>query len=149
MLHRVAGALVLGFCAGCSPLMNAPPGFVDVSGGAYDFRAVSADGLVIAGREMKNSPRGDMAFWVKAIENELRFGRGYALLGSRDVKTAKGLLGRELRFGHDEGASPHVYWVAVFVTERKLYVVEAGGTRELVEQNEASLKQAISSLDAN
>lgn len=134
--------------AGCAPLMNAPPGFVEVEGEPYSFRASNADGLVIAVREIAHDPKADSAFWVRAIENELRLGRGYALLTVQDVQTAKGLQGKQLRFGHDEGATPHLYWVAVFVTDAKLYVVEVGGTKELVETNETLLARAIRDLNA-
>lgn len=140
--------VVAAVVVGCGPLMNTPSGFVEIEGEPYAFRAANADGLVISVREMSHHPKGDLAFWVGAIEKELRLGRGYALLGTSDVKTARGLSGKELRFGHDEGSSPHLYWVAVFVTDSKLYVIEAGGTKELVDKNEALLSDAIESLDA-
>jgi hypothetical protein len=139
-------AQVLG--VGCAPLMNPPPGFVEVEGERYTFRASSADGLVISVREIEHDPKADLAFWVRAIENELRLGRGYALLTVQDVQTAKGLKGKRLRFGHDEGATPHLYWAVVFVTDGKLYVIEVGGTKELVESNEALLEKAIFDLNA-
>lgn len=132
----------------CAPLLTTPPGFVEVEGEPYDYRAASADGLVISVREIDHEPKGDLAFWVRAMENELRFGRGYALLTTSDVTTAKGLAGKELRFGHDEGSSPHLYWVALFVTKSTLYVIEAGGTKELVEKNRDLLDKAIKSLNA-
>lgn len=132
----------------CSPLMNTPSGFVEVKGEPYDYRASSADGLVIAVRELDHEPKGDLAFWVRAVENEMRLGRGYALLDTREVKTSRGLAGKEMRFGHDEGSNPHLYWVAVFVTDTKLYVIEAGGTKDLVEKSEALLEAAIVSLNA-
>ncbi len=140
------GAVTLG--AACSPLMNPPPGFVEVKGEPYAFRASNADGLVISVREIEHDPKGDLGFWVRAIENEMRLGRGYALLSTKDVQTSKGLAGKELRFGHDEGSQPHLYWVVVFVTEDKLYVVEAGGTKALVDSNESLLDNAIRSLNA-
>lgn len=149
--QMVCGALVTlsATFGGCSPLLTTPPGFVEVEGKPYDYRAASADGLVIGVRAIEHEPQGDLAFWVRAMENELRLGRGYALLDTRDVKTAKGLTGKELHFGHDEGSTPHLYWVAVFVTKSTLYVVEAGGTKELVEKNQPLIDAAIESLDAS
>ncbi len=137
------------FGIGCAPLMTPPLGFVEVEGEPYTFRASSADGLVISVREIEHDPKADIAFWVRAIENELRLGRGYALLTVQDVQTAKGLKGKQLRFGHDEGATPHLYWAVVFVTDGKLYVIEVGGTKELVEANEALLERAILGLNAS
>jgi len=116
---------------------------------AYDQRATTADGLVLAGREIENDPEGDLAFWSHAIENQMRMRGGYALLDKRKVKTSTGHEGEVLRFGHDEGNKPHVYYVALFVTpgtfweDGTIYLVEAGGPRELVDKNAASIDWAI------
>jgi len=80
---------------------------------------------------------------VRAIENELRHRGGYALLSERDVKTSSGLSGKELRFGHDEGQKPHEYIVTVFVTDKRLYLLEAGGTEELVKKNKPQLDEYV------
>ena len=144
------GSLIFGASLwGCAPPLAVPPGFVEIEGAPYDFRASSADGLVISVRELEHDPEGDLTFWARAVENELRLGRGYALLSSRNVANAKGLEGRELRFGHDEGSKPHLYWVTIFVTKDTIYVVETGGTKELVDQNQQALEAAIRSLDAS
>jgi hypothetical protein len=139
--------LLAGSPIACAPVLTPPPGFVEVEGSSYTFRASTADGLVLAVREIEHEPKGDLEFWGRAIENELRLDRGYALLATRDVKTNKGIVGRQLRFGHDEDARPHLYWVSVFVTDGYLYVVEAGGTKEQVEANEATLMSATAALD--
>jgi hypothetical protein len=84
---------------------------------------------VIAVREIDHEPKGSVDFWTRAIENRMRQRGGYALLGSKDVKTAAGVPGKQLRFGHDEGNKPHVYHVTLFVTDDTLYVLEAGEPR--------------------
>jgi hypothetical protein len=115
----------------------------------YDQRATTPDGLVLAGREIENDPEGDLDFWSRAVENQMRLRGGYALIGKRKVKTTSGHEGDELRFGHDEGNKPHLYTVALFVTRGTLwkdgtiYLIEAGGPRELVEKNKASIDWAI------
>jgi len=73
----------------------------------------------------------------------LRRRGGYALLNERDVKTSAGLSGKEMRFGHDEGQKPHEYVVTLFVTDSKIYVLEAGGTEELMKKNKAQLDQYV------
>ena len=71
------------------------------------------------------------------------------------VKTDKGYSGTELRFGHDEGNRPHLYTIAIFVTmgnwlsDGTIYVVEAGGPKELVEKNAASIDWAIRNTRVN
>lgn len=145
-------ALLLAACAPSFSLQT-PAGFVELTEDATDetfqYRATTADGLVLAARELEHAPRGSLEFWTKAIENEIRHRGGYALLDDQPVKTSAGLSGRRLRFGHDEGRQPHLYYVAVFVTDDHLYVLEVGGRRELVEAHEAQLEAAMASLSAD
>jgi hypothetical protein len=134
----------------CTPTFATPKGFVDLDEqGTYDQRATTADGLVLAGREIENDPEGDLAFWSHAIENQMRMRGGYALLEKKKVKSTSGHDGEALRFGHDEGNKPHLYTIAVYVTKGNfwhdgtIYLVEAGGPKELVEKNAASIDWAI------
>jgi hypothetical protein len=137
----VVAALLL---AACGHSFNAatPKGFVeleDQEDQGYDYRATTADGLVIAVREIDNDPEGPIEFWSRAIENSMRQRGGYALLGQRDVKNVDGLAGKQLRFGHDEASKPHLYYVTLYVTPKRLYVLEAGGTKQQMESHEAQL----------
>ena len=134
----------------CTPTFATPKGFVDLDEhGTYDQRATTADGMVLAGREIENDPEGDLAFWSHAIENQMRLRGGYALLEKKKVKTVNGYEGEELRFGHDQGNKPHLYRIALYVTkggfweDGTIYLVEAGGPKELVEKNAASIDWAI------
>jgi hypothetical protein len=97
----------------------------------------------MAVRELPHDPQGSLEFWSKAIENQLRNRGGYALLGSKDLTTKSGLKGRALRFGHDEGNTPHLYAITVFVTESRIYLVEYGGRQELVTKSETDLEKAL------
>lgn len=133
--------------AACRPFVPAtPPGFVELEGaaeGPYDYRATHPDGVVTAVRVIRNRPRGDLAFWARAVENELRQVKGYRLLRSDALQNHDGLAGRLLEFGHDEGKSPHVYRIALYLHRRDLFVLEQGGTRELVLLHTAELEQAL------
>ena len=139
------GALALG---GCGHSFNAatPKGFVeleDQEDRGYDYRATTADGLVLAVREIDNDPEGPIEFWSRAIENSMRQRGGYALLGEHDVKNVDGLSGKQLRFGHDEASKPHLYYVTLYVTPSKLYVLEAGGTKQQMESHEQQLEWSV------
>jgi hypothetical protein len=121
-----------------------PTGFVELEDQtAYDWRATTADGLVLAVREIDHDPPGAIDFWTKAVENVMRQRGGYALLGTQDVRTQSGLSGKQLRFGHDEGSKPHLYYVTLIVTQSKIYLLEAGGTKDQVERNSPQLDWAI------
>ena len=147
MCKALACSLVLAaLVAGCGPSFKAstPPGFVELEDQTqYDYRATNADGLVIAVRELDHEPKGQIDFWTKAIENHMRQRGGYALIGSQEVKSADGVPGRQLRFGHDEGNKPHLYYVTLFVTDSKLLLLEAGGAKELVERHSSQLDWAV------
>lgn len=144
---------------GCGPhfTVTTPKDFVVLDESRpYDFRATTPDGLVLAVREFENDKeRGDAGFWVRAIENELRIDKGYALLKTDEIKTRSGLTGTQLRFGLDRENEAHEYIVTVFVTFRgtiggkrsSVYVLEAGGSAVLVEQHRAQIQDAILGFD--
>ncbi len=119
----------------------------------YDFRAATPDGLVLAVREFRfKKSQGKLEFWAKAIENELRLDRGYALLEAQPYRTKGGLEGTQLRFGIDRDGDAHEYIVTVFAVEKgqrlRLYVVEAGGREELVKQHRKQLDWSLSGFEA-
>jgi hypothetical protein len=145
-LSLIVCALALSAC-GNAFQASTPPGFVELQDQqAYAYRATNADGLVVAVRELEHEPQGELSFWTKAIEKQLRERSGYALLGTRDVKAKTGEAGKQLRFGHDQGKTPYLYTVTVFVTEDNLFVIEAGGTKTLMEKHAAQLDWTIANF---
>ncbi|RLB47962.1 MAG: serine/threonine protein kinase [Deltaproteobacteria bacterium] len=139
---------------GCGPSFVAvtPPGFVEIENeyDSYDFRATSADGLVIAVREIEHDPQGTTEFWIQAIKNRMRDRGGYALLETVTVKSGDGIEGTQLRFGHDEeGNRPHLYYVTLFITESSILLLEAGGTKKLMTDHAAELGKAVSQFRTN
>jgi hypothetical protein len=133
----------------CGPSFTAttPPGFVELENDydEYDYRATTADGLVTSVREIDHDPEGSPEFWLKAIKNRMRERGGYALLEEVKVTSSDGVPGTQLRFGHDEeSGKPHLYYVTLFVTDKTLFVLEAGGTKELMTQGKAQLDAAVS-----
>lgn len=145
LILALGGALL---ATGCGPSfqMKTPPGFVELDEdySTYDYRATTADGLVVAVREIDHDPKGDLAFWLRAIENRMRDRGGYALIETRDVRSADGVPGKQLRFGHDdESNEPHLYYLSLFVTDDYIFVVEVGGTKELMTSQAAQIEKAV------
>lgn len=148
-------ALLLGAAACGKPYeASTPEGFVELTDGArsYDqsadeYRASTADGVVIGIRSWDNEPTVDLALAVRALENRIRQGEGYALLSKTDASAKDGTKGMRLDFGHDEGSEPYLYTVVVFVTKDHVHLVESGGKRELVERAKASLDWFIQNFD--
>lgn len=142
----VALASCLAAFASCRPFVPAtPPGFVELEDrySWNEYRATTADGVVIGIRAFDNEPKGELAFWVRAIENRMRDAGGYALLEKKDVKNRGGLTGTELRFGHDEGDEPYLYRVSIFVDEKRVFLVEAGGSKVQMERQAEQIDWSI------
>jgi hypothetical protein len=69
---------------------------------------------------------------------------GCALLDEVDVTSGDGVKGKQLRFGHDQDSGkPHLYYVSIFVTSDWIFLVEAGGNKEQVTKNNATLGAAL------
>lgn len=120
---------------------------LDEDNAVYDYRATTADGVVVGIRAVEIDPDrgGNLAFWVEAIEQRMRRIGGYALLGKSDVR-AGSLRGKEIRFGRDEGERPYRYSVSLFLDDDYLYVVEAGGAQEVFDRRQRDLTKLIGSL---
>jgi hypothetical protein len=146
MKHLIILAALFTTACGPSFAAQPPAGAVEIKNDYddYDYRATTADGLVFAVREIDNDAEGDNAFWLTAIKNRMRERNGYALLEEVKVQSADGVGGTQLRFGHDESSgSPHLYYLTLFVTPKTIYLVEAGGTKELMTKQAGDLDAAI------
>lgn len=151
----IASAVLSSVACGPHFTITAPKDFVVLEESIpYEFRATTPDGLVLAVREFDNTKEhGDMGFWIKAIENELRLDKGYALLGTTEIKTQSGLSGTQMLFGLDRENEAHEYLVVLFVTGKakgksRVYVVEAGGTAAQMQQSRKAITGAIQGLRA-
>jgi hypothetical protein len=152
-LFALALSSALPLAGGCGHHfeLQAPDDFVELAQGdearrGYALRATTADGVVIAVREIDNERHGTRDFWVAAIRNRLRREGGYALLEEREVRAASGDAGRQLRLGRDESGRPYAYWVTVFVRRDRITVVEAGGRRDTFDAQSAALERTIAGL---
>lgn len=117
--------------------------FEDEPGGEYDYRATTADVVVLGVREIDNDPQGNLDFWTQAVRNRVRDLGGYELVRETSVRAASGQQGKQLQFAREQDGRPYVYWVTLFVTEDTIYVLEAGGIRESWQRDERRIREAI------
>ena len=118
-------ALLALVVTGCGPSLHVPGGFARVDG-RHDLRIASPEGVVVAVNVHRNrSPRGDLQFWAGALESRVH--RLYGQVDRSPITTDEGMEGVQLRATTVRQGRPHHYWTAVFVTRRKVVVVEAGG----------------------
>lgn len=142
-------AAVLG-CTGCGKHFqaNTAPGFVvvDEDASSYDWRAVAPDGVVVAVRVVKLDDGADLPFWAHAVSLRMRDEEGYALISTTDVRARDGTAGKELLFGHDESGKSFVYRVRLYLVDKRLTIVEAGGTRDQMDRYAASVDWMLAAV---
>ncbi len=142
--------LLLVACAACGPraTIQTPAGFAVLQDQEeYVYRAATADGVALSVRAEKNEPRGNLEFWSEALDLKLRR-VGYTPDGApADVHTASGLAGRQSKYTRAENGRKYRFWLTVFVTESRVWVVEAGGDAErFKERTQEGIQRAIQSL---
>ncbi len=113
----------------------------------YSYRATSARGVVLATRTQPNDVKANTEFWAEALDLRLK-DKGYVAESTRSVKTAKGLSGTQMRYVTSRHGREHRYWLTVFATKSKVYVVEAAGDKEPFDKAAATVDSAIATLDA-
>ena len=128
--------------------LTPPAGFVAVDAqrlGEYDYRAVSADGAVVAAAAETTSQHGDLAFWSKAASNQLQE-RGYKLVKQEDVTSTAGMKGQLLEFSQVRTGTPYSYFVAIFPVRNRVIRAEAGGKTEQLEPLRAEIVKSLLSV---
>jgi hypothetical protein len=152
-MKRALAALCIAVLAFAASACGRPfdvktaPGFVPLENqAAYEYRATSPEGVVVAVRVVEDENRGDLAFWTQAVTLQLRDVLGYALLDSADVASRDGTKGKLLKFGHDEGDKPYAYWVTIFPAQDRLFLVEAGGEKDVFDRAKPSVEWMLKSV---
>ena len=140
-------AAVVGLGA-CTPRyeMTAPEAFkrFDQRGG---YKAITADGVMLKAREVKNYPEGDLPFWTDALQRHL-LARGYMQKGKTECfKTQKGLDGCTLVFLLPHGAEDWAFAQTVFVQGKRIVLVESAGPFDRFAKIEPALATAMRSFD--
>jgi hypothetical protein len=148
---RAFAPLVFLSClaAGCASRaqLQAPAGFASLDDDRkdFDFRATSAKGVVVGVRSEPNDLKANVDFWTDALDLRLRR-EGYAAQAAKVVTTPQGLTGKQIRYLRDEDQRPYCYWLTVFATNDRVYVVEAGGDKQAFDPATAEVEQSIASL---
>lgn len=148
--------IALGLSAlNCRPFrIDTPESFIELDESRrsiYDYRATSADGVVVSVRAIENDRRGTLEFWAEAVRNKVRDVRGYALLEEEDVNARGGLAGKQMRFGRDESGHTYRYWVSLFVRREgrdpMVWVIEAGGQEEVFGERRDEIEALVRTFE--
>jgi hypothetical protein len=124
-------ASALATACGPSVTMQTPPGFAVLPKQTeYLYRAATADGVVLAVRAEDNKPSGNLDFWSEALDRQLQQASYKPDGKPEDVKSASGIPGRRLKYTRENQGRTYRYWMTVFVTETRVFCVEAGGDQD-------------------
>jgi hypothetical protein len=104
--------------------------------------------VVLSVRALDVGDKGTIKFWEQAVTLRMRDVGGYALLASTDIESGDGTRGRQLRFGHDEDGKPYGYVVSLFMAQDRLFVLEAGGRRDLLARYEPQVEWQVKTFEA-
>lgn len=153
MRSSILPALALVVAAGCGAgaQLTTPSGFgVLDDQKEYVYRATSPDGVVLAIRGEPNELRANLEFWADALDRKLR-NQSYTPDGEpAAARSSAGIPGKQLRYTMIVNGRPHRYWLTVFVTEGKVWMVEAGGDKDrFTGKTEDAVKKAIESFTLN
>jgi hypothetical protein len=147
-MRGLCPAFVLISLAGCTARIDTPPGYIKLREPApYDLKAVSAQGAVIALKARPNEDASaDLGFWSQAVEHQKVDLDGLRLAGRDAIKSGSGLPGVLFNFEVGEGQGKVTYLVALYVTPRQIYTVEAGGPTDIISPDLEKLRKAMFSL---
>ena len=146
---------VLLLACGCK-IIDTPGGYICTKKPyGYLFKAVSTNGCAFTVTETTNEGNAELETWKEAAKNQLTRGKGYQLLSEDKLETSKGSPGWEMVFAANQSGLEYVYYVAVARWDRywpeiwgihKLYIIEAAGEKEYIEEDLAEIKRAARTL---
>lgn len=149
----IAAALSTAACADFQ--ITTPDQMVEVSktrDTAADYVAMTHHGVIMRAQTFEvgesrsaDAPPASLDFWEKALMERMRTRGGYALLEKAPIQAATGEEGRRFEFGRDQNGSPYLYTVALFVTEERIHLIEAGGRKDRVEEAKDAIEEALAS----
>ncbi|MCA9671612.1 MAG: hypothetical protein KC503_38705 [Myxococcales bacterium] len=140
VLSALAGA------SGCATFAVATPeGYVALEKSSLPYKAVSAEGAVLAVRVFDNRPRATLRFWAHVLDAELRSRQGYRPTIVRPI-TAHGAAGIERHYITEIGGKKQVHIVALFVTDKRIYCVEATAEAAQLQRERARFDAFIQSF---
>lgn len=143
------GAAALLVLVGCSTPFHAvptPAAFVELGKTRFDFQALSADGAVLVGRQIKPNKPATLQFWAEVVREELVKTRGYQVVAEDKVRARDGEGTRFLCTAMREGTE-YVYLLSLFVRpDGGVLTVEAGGKKAAVERHRQAIDAYVAAL---
>ncbi len=93
-----------------------------------------------------NEGKGSLDFWYKTFKNLNERNRADKYIEIGDFNTALGEKGKYLVFEKQISGVDHLYIVGVVRTDKKVYLLEAGGEKAKVEADKQAIIKSFSTL---
>ncbi len=100
-------------------------------------------------RAVPNRDGGNLSFWSEAVDRRLQSSGFYRPINQTETRTARGLVGKTLRYGAGDPQSGGTYWVTLFVTRDWVYFVESGGNAAAFARAQTEVEQAIRTFEGS
>ena len=145
---RISSALAVLLLAGCGGPkyeIDAPSAFKRFEH-TSDFRFITADGVMLKGREVDNYPKAKLPFWTDALRRHLE-ARGYTFRDEACFETAKKLDGCTLEFVLPWGAEDWAMAVTLYVVGERIILLESAGPFDRYTVVQPQLAKAFRSFD--
>jgi len=111
-----------------------------------DFKMITANGVMLKARQVKNYPRGDLDFWTDAMTRHL-LERGYLMKSKNCFTTKAGKKACTLDFALPYGTEDWALSETVFVVGDAIILVEVAGPFERYAKVEGELADAIKTFE--
>jgi hypothetical protein len=146
--HAVFSILFVGLVGGgCASFdVLTPNGFVKLDKQTVPYKAVSADGAVLMVRKWDNKPPATLAFWQEVVTRELLKQRGYKLTKPQSIRSKGGIEGQLYSGTAEYRGQRHSYRLALYVTEKTIYALEAAAPLERSRRHAVKMKAFCQSL---
>lgn len=111
-----------------------------------EFKMITANGVMLKARQVKNYPEGDLVFWTDAMERHLAE-RGYLLKSKDCFKTKTGKDACTLDFVLPYGTEDWAFSETVFVVNDTIVLVETAGPFDRFTKVEDELASALKTFE--
>ncbi len=109
-------------------------------------RALSANGVLLKVTKQKNYEGGTLDFWGTLVRRTLVETRAIAVTDEQSFTTAGGTPGKLFVGEKSIGNKPHRYMAAIVPVERSVYVYEAWGPRDALNDVKDRITESMRSL---
>ena len=122
-----------------------PAGFVEFHKDKY-YKAISSDGVKVRVTRVDNDPPGDLKMWESAM-NHFLSGNGYRLVGKEELSGPERLRGFYREYVYRYNGENYRYSISIYVDEKNIYIIEAGGQEAFYLNRKKDLLRSISGFN--